>query len=172
MDGFTRMDGAMPEPRSGAGISRARLETQDQLFQRFMLEFGGGRQQEFTSPVGHPLLIDQSLFRQRRRNAWKIQKGERAEWLVHMAESIKAPDEIWLLGDSQSSLDNLCFLSRFDVGRRQLLGCVAVFERERGQVRSWTGVTSYAATRKQSYWEGLRGRPGQSLVYRRDPARR
>jgi len=168
MDGATRMDGAMPEPRNGSGIERLHDAAPETLFRRFMREFGGGGQQEFTTSAGHPLLIDQSLFRQRRRNAWKIQKGERAEWLVHLAENIKAPDEIWLLGDSQSSLDNLCFLSRFDVGRRQLLGCVAVFERERGQLRSWTGVTSYAATRKQSYWEGLRGRRGQSLVYRRD----
>ena len=168
MDGVTRKDGAMPEPRSGAGIERLHLESREQLFRRFMIEFGGGRQQELCSPVGHRLLVDESLFRQRRRDAWKIQKGKRAEWLLHMAENIKAPDEIWFRTDPRSSVDNLCLLSRFDVGRRQLLGCIAVFGRKRGQKLHWNGVTSYAATRKQDYWEGLRWQQEQPLIYRRE----
>lgn len=165
MEGYMRADGKMPEPRSGAGIERLHTAAPEQLFQRFMQEFGGGKQQEFTSAVGYELLIDSALFRQKRREVWKIQKGERAEWMLHMAAGIKSPDEIWELSDPQSSLDNLYFLTRFNVGRKYLLGCLAVFERQRDALGPWTGVTSYAATRKQSYWDCHRDQERQRLLY-------
>ncbi len=149
MDGVTRKDGAMPEPRSGAGIERLHDAAPEQLFRRFMQEFGGDVRQEFVSVVGE-LLIDDALFRQKRRAAWKILKGERAAWLIHTAVSIKSPDEIWVSNAPASDFECLHFLSRFVLGPRgtDLLGCISIFERMRGCEGFWGGSrTSRRRTR-------------------------
>ena len=167
MDGFTRMDGAMPEPRSGAGIQRLHDSAPEQLFRRFMQEFGGGVRQEFTSVVGE-LLIDDAMFRQKRRASWKILKGERAAWLLHTAFGIKSPDEIWVSNAPASEFERLHFLSRFVLGPREygLLGCVSIFERMRGRDGFWGGVTNFATT-DQTYVQKIRAKDGMRNVYRR-----
>jgi hypothetical protein len=85
MDGFTRKDGAMPEPRSGAGIERLHHSAPEQLFRRFMQEFGGGVRQEFTSVVGE-LLIDDAMFRQKRR-ALKLKLKLKVAQYLDIAQS-------------------------------------------------------------------------------------
>lgn len=128
MDGATRKDGAVPEPRNGSGIERLHDAAPETLFRRFLREFGGGDRQEFTSSVGR-LLIDDALFRQKRRGHWKILQGERAAWLIHTSIDIKSPDEVWLSNDPVAGLARLHFLSRFLVGAREcvLLGCISIF---------------------------------------------
>lgn len=165
MDGVTRKDGAMPEPRSGAGIERLHDAEPERLFRRFMREFGGGVRQEFSS-VGGQLLIDDALFRQKRRASWKILKGERAAWLIHTAVNIKSPDEIWISHAPASGFERLHFLSQFVVGPREcsLLGCVSIFERERSGEGFWGGVTNFATT-DRAYLRRVRARNAMRNVY-------
>lgn len=157
----------MPEPRSGAGIERLNDAAPEQLFRRFMQEFGGGDRQEFTSLIGR-LLIDDALFRQKRRSYWKILKGERAAWLIHTSINIRAPDEIWLSNELASGLERLHFLSRFAVGTRErvLLGCISIFERPRGSDGFWGGVTNFATT-DETYVQKIRVKAGMERVYER-----
>jgi len=115
------------------------------LFARFMREFGSDDQATFTDVIGNVLAIDHNLFLNL-KGEWKIMKGERAPWLLYTAANIKRPDEIWHEPGRHGGADKRYYLSRFDVGRRGLLACVAVFERAAGALGAWAGRTNYATT--------------------------
>jgi len=68
--------------------------------------------------------------------------------------------------DSAVPMDKcrLHYLSRFDVGRRGRLACVAVFEREPELQGGWTGRTNYATTRDDGYIDSKR-LSGRQLRY-------
>lgn len=76
-------------------------------------------------------------------------KGERAPWLLYTAVNIKTPDEIWMEPGKLGGVDKLYYLSRFEVGRREPLACLAVFERAQEKNGIWTGRTNYATTQKE-----------------------
>lgn len=50
------------------------------------------------------------------------------------------------IGYQHGGPDKLYYLSRFEVGRRELLACVSVFDREPDARGVWTGRTNYATT--------------------------
>lgn len=160
--------GKMPEPRRIAGVERLSASLSEAaLFERFMREFGGDDRALFTDPVGQDLIIDQRLFSSL-KGRWKIQKGERAAWLLYTAINIKRPDEIWLEPGRGGGPDRLYYLSRFDVGRRGLLACLAVFEREQNATGAWAGRTNFATT-QDGYAERKRDKEiiDGDLKYRR-----
>jgi hypothetical protein len=136
----------MPPARKAVGVERLSPSlAESALFRRFMLEFGDEKRAVFTDVIGNALEIDRGLFLNL-RGEWKIMKGERAPWLLYTAFNIKEPDEIWREPGRRGGRDKLYYLSRFEVGRRGLLGCVAVFARERGATGTWAGSTNYATT--------------------------
>ena len=147
---------AMPIPRNPAGIEKLspRLNEQD-LFERFMDEFGGGNSQEFTDVIGNQLLIDRSLF-ENSKGEWKIMKGERGPWLLYTAVNIKTPDEIWLEPGKLGGVDKLYYLSKFGTGKNGLLSCIAVFSRDQKSSGIWTGRTNFATMREDGYLESKR----------------
>ena len=168
VDAVSASSGKMPEPRRLAGVERLSTSLSEAtLFERFMREFSGGRRALFTDAVGHDLIIEQSLFLNQ-KGRWKIQKGERAAWLLFTALNIRQPDEIWLEPGRGGGPDRLYYLSRFDVGRRGLLACLAVFEREQDAKGAWSGRTSFATT-QDHYAERKRDKDiiDGSLKYRR-----
>ena len=57
---------------------------QEGLFRRFMREFAAEERVDFTDLAGNPLIIDHHLFLDL-KGTWKIQKGERAAWLLYTA---------------------------------------------------------------------------------------
>jgi hypothetical protein len=139
-------DATMPPPRRAPGVERLPPSLDEPaLFARFMREFGNAGRAEIADVLGNVLVIDQSLFRNL-KGEWKIMKGERAQWLLYTAVNIRQPDEIWLEPGRRGGPDKLYYLSRFEVGRRGLLACVAVLEREQGGLGAWTGRTNYATT--------------------------
>jgi hypothetical protein len=154
----------MPRPRDGEGIQHYRSEIgESALFSAFMSAFGGWKRCEFTDVADNVLLIDRRLF-ETLSGKWKIKKRGRAEWLMFTAENIKRPDEIWLETSDSGGPDKLYHLSRFEVGKRGLLSCIAVFERERGLRGAWAGRTNYA-TLQDGYAE--KKSRGKALIYRR-----
>jgi hypothetical protein len=136
----------MPEPRRLDGVPRLGAALGEAaLFERFMEAFGGGHRAELADVIGQSLLIDSRLFEDI-KGKWKIQKGERAQWLLYTAENIQRPDEIWFEPGRDGGPDRLYYLSRFAVGRRDSLVCIAVFEREPASSGPWSGRTNYATT--------------------------
>ena len=153
MEGYNKAGGGMPEPRSGAGIERLTSRDPDGLFRRFMREFDGP---EYADAIGNVLRIDYQLF-ESLAGRTKVLKGERAKWLVFTALNIREPDEIWLELGRQGGADKLYYLSRFDVGMRESLACIAVFERHHDAGGQWTGRTNYATTQR-GYMDRKRNR--------------
>lgn len=160
----------MPEPRRPTGIERlAPSRDEAALFARFMHEFGGDKQSRLTDALGNVLEIGRDLFLNL-QGEWKIMKGERAQWLLYTALNIRQPDEIWREPGRQGGHDKLYYLSRFDVGRRGLLACIAVFDREQGAAGSWVGRTNYATT-QDGYAERKRDKEiigGEIKYWRRE----
>ena len=142
LEGFSAANYAMPEARALTSIERLKGSDSELLFKRFMQEFNST---ELTDKTGALLQIDEQLFRDR-KGQWKIQKNERAQWLLFTARNIKSPDEIWLEAGQRGGVDKRYFLSRFDLGKGKILACIAVFERKQGATGIWTGVTNYATT--------------------------
>jgi hypothetical protein len=146
LQGYTQAEGKMPEPRSIQGIERlSERLSEDQLFSRFMKEFGGKSELEFTDLIGNQLKIDRNIFLDI-SGKWKIMKGERAKWLLYTAINIKEPDEIWLESGRHGGVDKLYYLSRFDAGMRDYLQCITVFDRKQSDNGIWSGRTNYATT--------------------------
>jgi len=139
----------LPAPRRLAGMELLSPSLdQAGLFQRFMREFGTEDQVDFTDLAGNLLIIDRHLFLDL-KGAWKIQKGERAAWLLYTAINIRQPDEIWFEPGRRGGQDKLYYFSRFEVpSRRGLLACIAVFGREQGAEGYWLGRTNYATTQE------------------------
>lgn len=152
LEGFSAANYAMPEARALTGIERLKGSDSELLFKRFMQEFDGT---ELTDKTGALLQIDNQLFRDL-KGQWKIQKNERAQWLLFTAHNIKSPDEIWLEAGQRGGVDKRYFLSRFDLGKGKILACIAVFERAQGATGIWTGVTNYAVMRNDGYIESKR----------------
>ena len=157
MKEYLKAGGEMPTPRNPSGIERLspRLNEQE-LFERFMGEFGGDNSVELTDVIGNDLLIDRCLFEDSKGN-WKIMKGNRAPWLLYTAVNIKTPDEIWVQNGKQGSIDKLYYLSRFETGKSGLLSCIAVFIREQESSGLWIGRTNFATTRDDGYLDSKRG---------------
>ena len=160
--------GIMPAPRLIQGVERLGATlTEAELFARFMREFIADEASAiFVDVAGEPLIIDRELFTDL-RGKWKIQKGERAGWLLYTAVNIKHPDEIWLEPGRVGGKEKRYYLSRFEVGRRGLLACVAVFERRPGMTGAWSGVTNYATTREDDYLATKRSQEGWDLKHGR-----
>lgn len=165
LEGYTQAEGKMPEPRNLQGVERLsdRLN-EGQLFARFMQEFDGKSEIEFTDSIGNQLQIDRNLFLDI-SGKWKIMKGERAKWLLYTAINIKNPDEIWLELGRNGGVDKLYYLSRFVIASRELLSCFSIFEREQSKTGLWIGTTNYATLRNDGYIESKRGKKGDSLKY-------
>lgn len=157
----------MPAPRILTGIERLPPTlAEPALFARFMASFGDTKGVAFIDVVGNELVIDRALFLDLRGH-WKIMKGERAGWLLYTAINIRSPDEVWHESGRGGGVDKLYYFSRFDVGRRGLLSCIAVFERQRPATGAWIGRTNYATT-QDAYVERKRQREiVGTLIYRR-----
>ena len=146
LQGYTQAEGKMPEPRPIQGVERlSERLSEGQLFSRFMKEFGGKSELEFTDLIGNQLKIDRNIFLDI-SGKWKIMKGERAKWLLYTAINIKEPDEIWLESGRHGGVDKLYYLSRFDAGMRDYLQCITVFDRKQSDNGIWSGRTNYATT--------------------------
>ncbi|MBK5940536.1 PBECR2 nuclease fold domain-containing protein [Halochromatium roseum] len=103
--------GKMPKPRCISGVERLSPSlSEPALFERFMREFGDEESAVVTDMVGHELIIDASLFLDL-KGRWKIQKGERAKWLLFTAINIQRPDEIWLEPGRRGGPDKRYYLS-------------------------------------------------------------
>lgn len=148
--------GKLPKPRRLSGIERLPPQLSEQgLFERFMREFGGENDVLFSDVINNSLKIGKELFL-KNDGKWKIQKGERAQWLLYTAHGIKWPDEIRHEPGKVGGRDRLYYLSRFDVGRRGILSCIAVFDRAVDSAGAWYGRTNYATTRDDGYLETKR----------------
>ena len=165
LQGYIQAEGKIPEPRSIQGIERlSERLSEDQLFSRFMKEFGGKSELEFTDLIGNQLKIDRNLFLDI-SGKWKIMKGERAKWLLYTAINIKKPDEIWLESGRHGGVDKLYYLSRIRITNSDLLSCLAIFERQQNSLGLWSGTTNYATLRNDGYVESKRGKDDGNLKY-------
>jgi SPP1 gp7 family putative phage head morphogenesis protein len=89
---------ALPDPRTAPAerLLPARL-TEEEYARRFLAEFGAapGRAAVFRDALDEPLIISDDLFRGGRGPALRVAKNGRERGLLLLADTIKAPDEIW-----------------------------------------------------------------------------
>lgn len=125
----------------------------------FLAEFGASRDRAvaWRDPAGHVVTISDQLF-QDRAGVYKLGKRGRAEGILHVAEAIKDPDEIWLDWELMASGPQ----AGTHVLRRRYVRVapesIAVFEWGRA---GWDGRTGYPTDQpteadRRAYLDGLR----------------
>ncbi len=127
--------GAMPSPRP-VNLPLAEFTDHASGLALFMERVGGDR---VTLPSGDVVHPGDDLFRSS-NGASKIQKRNRGQWLLYLAELIKRPQEIWRLDLAMSQ--ELYLLGRFLRGN-QRVDTIAVLKRD-GDDGEWSdGKTAY-----------------------------
>jgi hypothetical protein len=141
----------LPAPRT---VSVDRLVsaglTQEQYLDVFLREFGASAHRPivFRDVIGEPIAIGADLFLDV-AGTLKVTKRGREKFLRLLADTIRAPDEIWVrlewLGARQQATIRRRYVARFVVaGERTPM--LAVFERG---ADGWFGVTGFAGTSQQ-----------------------
>jgi SPP1 gp7 family putative phage head morphogenesis protein len=129
---------------------------------QFMQQFGAAYNEQVIveAKTGlHQLLVSDELFSNHKSGDSKITKHGREQYVLHIADTILNPAEIWLKTGKYE--DNaLYFLSRFLI-KKDIMNVLAVF-RQTGKV--WTGWTGYQNFRSD-YFESKRD---GALIYRND----
>ena len=137
-------------------------QTDESYVRAFLQEFGG----DIGDPVvhgdvtGEPLLINEELFKNRRNNAWKVQKRGRERFLPLLSATIQAPDEVWVKlewhGVFQRYALRRRFIARWTVDGSAASG-LAVFDYGKD---GWTGITAFApdltAAEQEQYLQDVR----------------
>lgn len=136
--------GQMPAPRPLV-LPPLPFVSAEKSFDQFMRALGAdGDTLRVTLPSSDIVLVSDDLFRAL-DGRWKIDKRGRDQWLLYLAELIKAPQEIWRLRLGQS--EELYLLGRFQRGK-QRIDAMAVFKRE-GDEGVWSeGKTAFVADRE------------------------
>lgn len=147
----------MPAPRPyPAGRLLPRGLSEEEYLTDFLGQFGATADAPavFADVTGERLVIGQDLFRDK-RDALKVLKRGREVFLPLLAETLKAPDEIWARLEWIHSLGKAVVRRRY-IARFQIDGEVqpglAVFETGSD---GWVGVTTFAPE-EESYLEDLR----------------
>ncbi len=129
----------MPEPRRLDLPLLPTGQSERYYLERFMRAFGEDWNGTaiIEAPTGHSLSVSPLLFTEHKTGNYKINKQGRAPYVLYIAETIKAPDEIRILkGDFGDR--RLYFLSRFLFGKEQI-GVIAVFTEQGSFWEGWTG---------------------------------
>ena len=158
-------EGPLPTPRSAPASHLLPDDLTDQEYlKRFLLQFGATltRPAVFTDAIGEPLVISADLFRGGDGKI-KIRKRGRERSLLLLADTIKAPDEIWWIWEEfpRGGMTLLRrYLARWDI-EGESAPVMALFDVGKD---GWRGVTAFRADRV-SYLENQRG---GTLAYRRE----
>ena len=165
IDAVTQSQGGMPEPRR---LDLPLLPTgQEERYylERFMGAFGAGPGE--TALVDDPvatwredrpvLAVARDLFTSHAGKS-KLKKAGREVFMLYIAATIQAPDEVWMVGTGQEGA-TMTRLARFRMGR-DLLNVLAVYRRG---AKVWSGVTAYQ-TYDGTYFNSKRT---GNLCYRR-----
>jgi SPP1 gp7 family putative phage head morphogenesis protein len=138
---WARREGQMPDPRP-LTLPPLPFVTAERSFEQFMQALGAeGDVARRTLPSGDTVVVLDDLFRDL-AGEWKITKRGRDQWLLYLAELIKAPQEVWCLTLGMS--EELYLLGRFQRGK-QRIDTMAVFKRD-GDEGLWSkGKSAYVA---------------------------
>jgi SPP1 gp7 family putative phage head morphogenesis protein len=142
LEAVANSGGKMPEPRRVDIPLLPTGQTERFYLERFMREFG--EEWDGTAiieaPSGHALAVSGQLFTNHKTGATKIDKEGRAPYVPYIAETIKAPDEIWLSKGSAGD-QTLYFLAWYLIGG-QSTAIMAVFKGGRKAWEGWSGYQS------------------------------
>ena len=163
LDAIRQSQGEMPEPRR---LDLPLLPTgqgERYYLERFMGAFGEewNGTAVMEAPTGHRLSVSPLMFTDHKTGSTKIDKEGRAPYVLYVAETIKAPDEIRLVSGDYGDR-GLYFLSRFMLGR-EVVGVIAVFAEQGDFWEGWTGYQIPLKSR-QAYFETKRL---GALIFRR-----
>jgi hypothetical protein len=116
----------------------------------FLAEFGAtvDKPVAYQDVLGKPLSISASLFGGAAADFRKVDKRERGVYLPMLADTIKDPDEVWLIPETfqgNKVVTRRRYVANFTVGEQQTPG-VAVFEYGKN---GWAGITVFQANPKQ-----------------------
>lgn len=117
---------------------------------RFLHLFGATLEKPtvFTDVADEQLIISRELFIQKTKSGdkWKVGKQGRDMFLPLLAETIKQPDEIWMLIEwhhqQKKAVIRKRYIAQFDIGDQHKSG-LAVFEEGSD---GWFGVTTFDPT--------------------------
>ena len=113
---------------------------------RFLGEFGiqprDARETVFRDATGEPLIISEALFRDR-GGGLKIRKRGRHRHVLLLADTIRAPDEIWRAWGQydRKAVIRRRYIARWEVGDEDV-PALTVFETG---PQGWVGVTAFQA---------------------------
>ncbi|MCF8005090.1 MAG: hypothetical protein K9L32_12990 [Chromatiaceae bacterium] len=142
-----RAHGKTPEPRIlDIALLPSGLE-ESFYIERFMSEFNESADgvAMLEAPTGEVLSISSHMFQDHKKGGTKISKRGRAPYLLYLAETIKAPDEIWAIGPALAP-NELRLLSWYKISG-EVVAMIAGF---RPSKRTWEGWTGYQSP-KMSY---------------------
>lgn len=143
IEAWDKRRGQMPEP-SPLVLPALSYATPQDAFKQFMAAFpNDGNIARTVLPTGDKLVISDDLFRNLAGD-WKIAKRGRDQWLMYLAQLIKAPQEIWRRDITMSQ--ELYLLGRFQRGNIRLDGLV-VYSRE-NSAQEWNGKTAFVSDRR------------------------
>lgn len=153
----------LPAPRPFPAKRLLPSGQSDEAYVRtFLQEFGGdiGQPVVHTDVTGEPVLINEELFKNRRNDAWKVQKRGRERYLPLLAATIHAPDEVWVKlewhGVFQRYALRRRYLARWTVEGSDASG-LAVFDYGKD---GWEGVTVFnpdvPAAEQEEYLQSIR----------------
>jgi SPP1 gp7 family putative phage head morphogenesis protein len=157
---------AIPLPRSkqydAKKLPAADLSSEEYV-QSFLKSFDGkiGEPKIFTDVTGERLVISDDLFRDK-RGEWKVTKSLRHQYLPMLADTIKDPDEVWLMWEEYPKGRKTLlrrYVSRYTVAGEEAPG-FALFDTS---AAGWIGITTFKAD-ALAY---LKKQRGGTLVYRR-----
>lgn len=138
---WAQRGGQLPEPRALV-LQPMPFVSAEKSFEQFMQALGTEDDVlRVTLPSGDTVQVSDDLFRTL-DGRWKIDKRGRDQWLLYLAELIKAPQEVWRLKLAQT--EELYLLGRYQRGK-QRIDALAVFKRD-GDEGLWNeGKTGYVA---------------------------
>ncbi|MBN2751868.1 MAG: minor capsid protein [Rhodospirillaceae bacterium] len=120
--------------------------TREGYVQAFLSEFGADltRPASFRDVAGHRFAVGRELFDDRSGNLRKADKFGRQRYLLHMADALKDPDEIWL--DWAQTDKGVMLRRRYlrVIDMPDHAGGIAVFE---WSGAGWSGVTAFPPER-------------------------
>lgn len=140
----TRPRSELPVPRK---LSENRLlpdNLTDEQYAEAFLNYFSATQDEpavIKDPVGERLVIGKELFIQRRTGKLKVNKNQRGQYMLLLAETLIDPDEIWVRLEYQAARKQAVvrrrYIAQFEIPG-QLVPALAVFE---WSADGWSGIT-------------------------------
>jgi SPP1 gp7 family putative phage head morphogenesis protein len=134
-------DGAFPELKPAGALRELQAATysQEQLYTLFQSAVQERIEQaRWMAETGHSVGPDRSLFL-KQGGGWKIGKGDRARWLLFLADTLIDPAEVREVEAAPNAAREILLLGGYSMPRREIYAAI-VFRQVRSQ---WVGVSAY-----------------------------